>query len=316
MSVFKKIMTGIGILFAIAALIVGISFYATRGLVQTVYNQLSALQMEDIEKAYSYTSKEFQAATSLDVFKRFVEQYPALGNNRHVFFNHREISGNTGTIKGTLESKDGIATEVEYRLIRENNEWKILSIRAESAGFESNGNQADVSTNASSAAPVFSSSSDKAELPNVYEDKNNKYIIKYPADWSYEKPSVGTVLFRGQNGTPAYYSTVNVQTIFSKRLGGEFTTVSAVIDDLKKQILAHTTDVSFLEEGPIKISKATGKYFVFTYTHNERQLKQWQIVVFRDDGAVFYAWAYVAPVVRYDTDLPTAKAMIQSWSIY
>ena len=199
MSVFKKIMTGIGILFAIAALIVGISFYATRDLVQTVYNQLSAIQTDDIQKAYSYTSKDFQAATSFEEFKKFIEQYPALGNNRHVFFNYREISGNTGTIKGTLESKDGVATEVEYRLIKEKDAWKILSIKAESAGLEADGNQINDAATANTSpttTSVLSSDSAATALPNVYEDKNNKYLMKYPAGWSYEKPRVGTVIFR------------------------------------------------------------------------------------------------------------------------
>ena len=108
--------------------------YATSGLIAPIHEQLNALQAGDIQKAYSYTSIDFQNATSLDGFKAFINEYPSLKNNSSSFFNEREIQNNTGIVKGTLTAKDGAKTPIEYKLIREGNAWKIMSIQVNPVG--------------------------------------------------------------------------------------------------------------------------------------------------------------------------------------
>ncbi len=131
-SSIAKAMLVIGSLIAWVLVFFGtifaITLYITSGVVGSVSNQLAALRSGNIEKAYSYTSKDFQKATPPAKFKQFIDQYPSLKNNESSFFNNREINNNVGTVTGTLTAKDGAKTPVEYRLIWEDGSWKILNI--------------------------------------------------------------------------------------------------------------------------------------------------------------------------------------------
>lgn len=109
-------------------LIIALAFYLTSGLVTVVNNQLAALRETNYEKAYSYTSKDFQHAVSFDKFKIFINTYPSLKNNKSIAFYSREFNNDKGSIEGTLYSNDGASTPVKYLLVRENSTWKILAI--------------------------------------------------------------------------------------------------------------------------------------------------------------------------------------------
>ncbi len=130
----KTIITVIGItifsVFILIVLIVALTLYATSGLTDAAREQLAALNQHDYQKAYSYTSLEFQHNTSLEDFTHFVEQYSPIGNNKDSTFNERNIDAvsGIGTISGTLEAKDGTRISVTYHLTKENGMWKILEI--------------------------------------------------------------------------------------------------------------------------------------------------------------------------------------------
>lgn len=112
---------------ALMGVTAGILF--TESLVDVVDNQLQALREQDLTKAYSYSSKDFQAATTLDQFRSFVDAYPVFFNNQSAHFAQRSIENNIGTLKGNLTSLDHVNTPVEYKVIKEDGKWKILSIR-------------------------------------------------------------------------------------------------------------------------------------------------------------------------------------------
>lgn len=321
MSVFKKIMMWIGIVITtlvVIGIIIGvIAYYATGGLVSTINNQLSALKSGDIEKAYSYTAKDFQNVISLEDFKKFIKKYPSLSNNESASFTTREIQNKEGTVKGTLKAKDGAVTPIEYRLIKENDQWKILFIRLQPTGTSIKDETSNTSSSSSSTA-----SQAKIDLSNLFEDKNNKYSIKYPADWIYDNSKKGTVVFSGKQGTKAFYTTVAIQTVLTKKTGGIYNNLEEFSDSLKKQAHELSNDVNFLAEGPVNLSatakriKMNGKYLVFTYTYKGVQFKQLQFVFERDDGQAFYAWGYTAHAEFFDVSYPIAKAMFGTWSVY
>jgi TolA-binding protein len=132
-------------LLAVLALIgvtAGILF--TESWVDVVDHQLDALRQHDISKAYyNYTSKDFQTATSLDQFRNFIESYPVFLNNQSAHFTQRSIEHNIGILKGALTSNDHVSTPIEYKLIKENDKWKILSIRLLKPGNIQNAKEAD-----------------------------------------------------------------------------------------------------------------------------------------------------------------------------
>lgn len=102
----------------------------TESWVDVIDKQLEALRQDDISKAYyEYTSKDFQATTSLDQFRQFVQAYPVFLNNQSAHFTQRSIEHNIRTLKGKLTSLDHVETPIEYKLIKEDSKWKILSVR-------------------------------------------------------------------------------------------------------------------------------------------------------------------------------------------
>lgn len=303
-------MLGVGVVLTAIVLIIAIAMYATSSLTDVIENQLTALKAGDLEKAYTYTSKDFQNVTSRNDFERFIDHYPSLKNNKSVSFNSKEISNDIGIVKGALYSTDGATTPIEYRLVKENNEWKIMGIAVSPAG-----------TLEGEEKPVASKSVLTPTVSKVYENKDSRYNIKYPANWEYESPGMGTVIFSGKKDTPSYYSTINIQTVLTKKHGGDYADVRKFIADIKKQATSQSRHVKFLESGPftlpdVKGEKIKGEYLIFQYEYKGVTFKQWQIVVVRNDNQVFYAWAYTSPIQLYQDDLPIAKLMLDSWKIY
>jgi TolA-binding protein len=141
MPLWFKIVAFIAVL-ALIGVTAGILF--TESLVDVVDNQLESLRKDDISKAYySYTSKDFQAATSLEQFRDFVEAYPFLLKNQSTHFTQRSIENNVGTLTGKITAEDHTVTPIEYKLVKEDGKWKILSIRLLKPGMrqETPGNE-------------------------------------------------------------------------------------------------------------------------------------------------------------------------------
>jgi hypothetical protein len=101
----------------------------TETLVDVVEHQLKELRVNNISKAYDYTSKEFQKNTSLEQFRQFVEDSPIFLQNHSGLFTQRSIEEHIGTIKGELISENHQATPIEYHVVKEDGQWKILSIQ-------------------------------------------------------------------------------------------------------------------------------------------------------------------------------------------
>ena len=142
---WPKILGGV---FAFIILAVGLAFYFTAGMVGVVEKQLALLRQGDIKGAYGLTCKDFQKATSLEQFTTFVKQYPSLSQNHGHTFTSRFVENNIGRVKGTLTAKDGAVTPVEFQLVKEQGEWRILFIEVRAAGVgtkeeEKSGNQRD-----------------------------------------------------------------------------------------------------------------------------------------------------------------------------
>lgn len=164
-------------------------------------------------------------------------------------------------------------------------------------------------------------STQAVSLTNFYDNKDSHYSIYYPADWIYEAKEKGMVIFSGKEGTAAYYATVNIQTILTKRSGGDFSTLDEFVADIKKQTLQESPNASFIDKGSLTVPgpkgvKLKGQYLKFIYTYEGELFHQWQIVILREDANVFYTFAYTAPVDQYQADLGVAQTMLKTWSIY
>lgn len=125
MKLWKKITLGV---VSVIVLAVGAAFYFTSGLIEPVDRQLMAFRSGDIQSAYGETSQAFRESTSFDDFRKFVENYPILTKIEEHTFSERKVENGVGYLSGKLITKDGGVQPVEYRLVKENDEWKILGI--------------------------------------------------------------------------------------------------------------------------------------------------------------------------------------------
>lgn len=151
---------------------------------------------------------------------------------------------------------------------------------------------------------------DGVELDKWFSEPGFGYTIGYPSDWSYTKPRTFSVVFGGPKGTSAYEATVTVENLLSTKSGGQYDTVQAVIAAYKCELVTSGGDACIF----------TGQYpkgdgYVAQFIYRGLVLKEWRIVVARADESVFHAWAYAAPIDRFDTYLPVAQAMLASWTL-
>lgn len=298
----------VGCLIVYVTLLIIFVFLTTSGLTNTITLQLSAIKSGNINKAYyQYTSTEFQKTTSLDTFEKFINNYPALKNNKDTSFTNREISDGNGTLKGTVTAADGTVTPIIYHLVKENGEWKIIHIEipSDAAGIETEQNQKNTVTN--------------NDAPLTYKDPAFHYSITYPGNWEYEKTKTNHILFGGKKGTPSYYTTVTIQVLPVKKWGGPYDSVVQITQDLKQQIQTGATqvDIAYEKDAELPLNKqhVKGKSFIASYVYQDVPMKKLQFVLEKENGEYYYIFSYTAPERIYADELPTAKKMYESWDI-
>lgn len=103
--------------------------FNSEDLLKVIEEQLEALKKGDIAKAYySSSSKQFQAATPLQEFEKFVKSTPILTEKHGENFSKLIFNNNIASFSGILTAEDGKQYPIEYDLIDEEGKWKILQI--------------------------------------------------------------------------------------------------------------------------------------------------------------------------------------------
>lgn len=160
-----------------------------KDLIQIITLQLKTIQEGNLEAAYrNFTSKEFQAATSLEQFDEFVRNHPPLLENKSSEFGKVFFDNSIGNVNGTLTASDGSLNNVEYSLVNQNGSWKILQMKvfpakARPAGIKSG--LTDVKSSSFSFSKiVFGSSMSPAgyvidPTTVIKSDTNKLYINLY-----------------------------------------------------------------------------------------------------------------------------------------
>ena len=110
----------------------------TSDLSDPIIQELQALKGNRMTEAYyNYTSKGFRKSVSLDTFRQFVQEYPFLTKQKSVTFIERNVTGNHGELRALLLSDSGEQTVIDFRLIKEEEAWKIAGIALELKGDQS-----------------------------------------------------------------------------------------------------------------------------------------------------------------------------------
>lgn len=165
----------IGLLFLISLL------YLKDNPKESISDQLEALKANKITEAYyDFTSKDFQNSTTLDIFREFIKTYPAFTSNKSFTIDSQSIDNGIGTIDATLEAKDGKKTQVQYKVIKEGQKWKILSIRLVENGPQVN--SPDSSIGKEMIAPV------QEHLQALHNQDYSRAYVHVSKDFALETP--------------------------------------------------------------------------------------------------------------------------------
>lgn len=300
-SSFKKILLVAGSViagvFIYVACLITLVFYLTSPMTNVIQSQLKALRAGDMALAYSYMADQSETNVSFEDFKNYVDTHPAMMNNTDASFNERKIESGQAYAKGTLTTNDGNHYPIEYMLIQQGDTWKIIGLRV--------------------GAVETAETSDDAS-PQTYTDATNAYTIQYPGNWTHESSGKASVLFSGKQGTPSYASAITIQAVSTEGTTAKDNPVKLVMDELKNQIHAQTSNAKFIDSGVIELpsdKNIHGEYLVATYSYKGQDMKKMQYVLLSADGKTLYSWSYTSPKDQYDADLPVAKSMYESWEI-
>jgi Domain of unknown function (DUF4864)/zinc-ribbon domain len=100
-----------------------------RPIYNRIQEQLEKIRQGNLSEAYyQYTGKEFQKATSYKEFEKFILKHLEFSNSLKIEIGHLTFDNNIAEVNGILKSKDGNSYKIEYNLVFEENEWKIIYI--------------------------------------------------------------------------------------------------------------------------------------------------------------------------------------------
>jgi len=157
------------------------------------------------------------------------------------------------------------------------------------------------------------------DLGRVFQGQGFGYSIGYPDDWIYQNPSAYTVVFSGAPGTEAYYSTVTLQNLASTAMGGMYTSVDDVVSQFKCELASGSDEIRIYDSVPWTWTlpdgrRFLGKGYTVEFTKDGTDYKAWEVVFPHPSGRVFCSFAYTSSPEDFDTYLPIAQAMFDSWS--
>lgn len=300
MKLWKKILIGIGVFIL---LIIFISFSATSGIVKVAEKQLNLISSGDLKGAYALTSQEFQRSVTYDNFLNYVNNYEVLKNYKDHKFTSKEIKGDTGTINGTLTAKDGTVSPVEYKFIKENGDWKMLSINLSSAGSTNT----DTNSGTNGSMQTFS-------------DQALGYSIQYPKDWIVKKEDAATVLFSGPKKEDLLDVTLYIRNIASSNRGGTFADSNGIINDLKNQAKGMDKNATFSDVSDIAFKRSDGmeliaKSFAIKVVNQGKKFVLMQVIIPHGDSLTFHRFEFMAPDEKFNKYLDIVQSILETWQI-
>lgn len=168
--------------------------------------------------------------------------------------------------------------------------------------------------------PDKSNKNDITTDMKTYVSQDDHYSIKYPATWDSFDRGKGVVVFKNHADKTGYPLMVNIQTLYTKKGGGKYATVKDLMDDFYSQVPMHVEQAKFVERSSIVLTepdgtKIYGEQTVLTFVMNNHTLKQWQVMLMNQNGKIFQAFAYRAPIEFFEANKSTAQAMFNSWVV-
>jgi len=118
----------LGLVVAAIALVGGAAMFATRGAVEAVRAQITAIKAGDMDAAYQHMSDSYRASHTSADFGAFVSRHPGLKENSDSTFTTRNVNNNKAHLEGYLMAASGAKETVAYDLVK-SGDWKIEDIK-------------------------------------------------------------------------------------------------------------------------------------------------------------------------------------------
>lgn len=184
----------------------------TSELITPIEMQLSAFQKHDLLGAYTdLVSKQFQTNTPFDKFKTYVLQNAILTDFKNYDFKEHFIEGSQGIVTVVL-NPDAESILVKYKLIRENDEWKIELMKVVPPVLQASEVQPNSAQMISFIEEMFAQLKEK-NYDQVYQnfiaenikkdtplETFKKFLRKYPALSNYQSMNIKEPLIDGNVG--------------------------------------------------------------------------------------------------------------------
>lgn len=139
----KKLPLWIKLLFLIAGLgivITSISVVANDNAEEVVSEQLKSIRSNQLTQAYyGYTSKEFQATTTLEQFKEFLRPLLPFMTEGKATSNESELGEGIKLVRETFTLPNKKVLTIDYHLLKEEDLWKIINIKLVTADYNESG---------------------------------------------------------------------------------------------------------------------------------------------------------------------------------
>lgn len=131
MGVGKKIAIGCGAVILAFGLFIGgllgFVWWATSGPEEVVQNFIAATAAGDYAKAHDYFAAPLKEKQPLEEFRRGVEGTPSLFAITDTSFTDRSIDTSVAKLSGTVTLKAGTVVPASFELVREGDDWKLIS---------------------------------------------------------------------------------------------------------------------------------------------------------------------------------------------
>jgi hypothetical protein len=156
-----------------------------------IVQQLVSLKERQLTEAYyDYTSKDFQKTISLDSFKKYIKTNPVLQNPKSFLVEDEALQGSISTIRGYIIAEDGSSLEAIYKLIFEDERWKILSISPVERNVQEEIPQTSMTKEMLEPVKSFLSEIQKPDFNNVYPTLVTKSFLENTPYTEFQKFAV------------------------------------------------------------------------------------------------------------------------------
>ncbi|WP_143027146.1 hypothetical protein [Rhodospira trueperi] len=151
------------------------------------------------------------------------------------------------------------------------------------------------------------------------------YRFDLPGDWIVATPAPYTVVVSGPEGTDAYYTPVAVRNLRAPEAETPADAARLLMQAYRRDLEARHESFLMLRETMFRPGAGAtdggradlprGRQMVAEWTGADGIMRQWAVARPRPRAAVVHLWTYTAEDSLFDVYLPTARLILESWSL-